>query len=412
MKIKPYYLLLLTVFSSITSFAQIKYEKGYFIDNRNLKTECLIKNIDWENNPTEIQYKQDESTEDTKLGINDIIEFGIGNTLRYIRYDIDIDQSPEDLNSLNKERNPVFKNERVFLKQLVEGTADLYLYSGVNKKKYFYSTKDIAAKQLIYKQFFKQVDYNSHLETNNFYRSQLFTDVNCNNAQPKSFDKISYTENSLVKHFQSYNQCKGDKTDIYTESTLKKKGLFRIKLIAGVNQSTLKINNLDAQGNSLDFGAKINPVFGAEFEYVLPFNKNKWSVFVEPSYTNYKSSAVYSYNTLSGPQNETMDVKATIIDVPVGIRHYMFLNDNSKIFLNIGYLNSFNSFTDIKSKNSDNVDLTEFKELVHGYIAGIGFNHKKLSMEARYYTSQEVEDYVLRTSSFKRVALILSYKIF
>lgn len=410
MKIKSYYLLVLTVIFSFTSFAQINYEKGYFIDNHNLKTECLIKNFDWENSPTEIQYKLGESSDDLRLGINDISEFGIGNTLRYIRYDIDIDQSSEDLQSLSKERNPVFKNERVFLKQLVDGTANLYLYSGVNKKKYFYSTKEIPTRQLIYKQFFKQVDYNGHLETNSFYRSQLFTDVNCNNAQPKTFDKISYKENSLVKYFQNYNLCKGDKTDVYTESSLKKKGLFQIKIIAGMNQSTMSIDNLDYYKKTLDFDVKAYPTFGAEFEYILPFNKNKWSAFFAPAYSNYKSSGVYTYNTITGPKSETMEIKATIIDLPIGVRYYMFLNQNSKIFLNLGHVISLTSFSDLKSQNSDNIDLT-FKELNRRSIVGVGFNYKKLSMEGRYYTAVDIDDYITRTSSFKSIALILSYKI-
>ena len=38
------------------SFGQIKYEKGYFINNENKKIECLIKNKDWKNNPSEFSY--------------------------------------------------------------------------------------------------------------------------------------------------------------------------------------------------------------------------------------------------------------------------------------------------------------------------------------------------------------------
>ena len=33
------------------SFGQIRYENGYYIDNNNRRTECLIKNVDWGNNP-------------------------------------------------------------------------------------------------------------------------------------------------------------------------------------------------------------------------------------------------------------------------------------------------------------------------------------------------------------------------
>ena len=37
--------------------AQISFEKGYYIDNSNQKVDCLIKNVDWKNNPTSFEYK-------------------------------------------------------------------------------------------------------------------------------------------------------------------------------------------------------------------------------------------------------------------------------------------------------------------------------------------------------------------
>ena len=39
------------------SYSQITFEKGYFISNDGIKTECFIKNLDWRNNPTEFEYK-------------------------------------------------------------------------------------------------------------------------------------------------------------------------------------------------------------------------------------------------------------------------------------------------------------------------------------------------------------------
>ena len=51
-------------------FAQISFEKGYFINNANQKTNCLIKNQDWKDNPTEFEYKLDENSESIKLLFN------------------------------------------------------------------------------------------------------------------------------------------------------------------------------------------------------------------------------------------------------------------------------------------------------------------------------------------------------
>ena len=40
---------------TINLFAQVKFEKGYFIDSQNKKVECLIKNKDWIGSPSEIE---------------------------------------------------------------------------------------------------------------------------------------------------------------------------------------------------------------------------------------------------------------------------------------------------------------------------------------------------------------------
>lgn len=42
------------IFLPILSFSQINFESGYIIRNNNIKTECLIRNVAWKNNPTNI----------------------------------------------------------------------------------------------------------------------------------------------------------------------------------------------------------------------------------------------------------------------------------------------------------------------------------------------------------------------
>ena len=40
-------IILSIIITSINCYSQIKFEKGFYIDNDGQKTECLIKNIDW-----------------------------------------------------------------------------------------------------------------------------------------------------------------------------------------------------------------------------------------------------------------------------------------------------------------------------------------------------------------------------
>ena len=52
---------LLTIILSLNSYSQVSFEKGYHIDNNDQKISCLIKNLDWKNNPTKFEFKLSEN---------------------------------------------------------------------------------------------------------------------------------------------------------------------------------------------------------------------------------------------------------------------------------------------------------------------------------------------------------------
>ena len=128
-------ILLLTIVFSLNSYSQISYEKGYFIDNANQKINCLIKNSDWKNNPTEFEYKLSEKGESKNATIRSIKEFGIDNSSKYIRSTVEIDRSSESVNFLSNDMNPNFNKETLFLRVLVEGKANLLEYVDSNLKR-------------------------------------------------------------------------------------------------------------------------------------------------------------------------------------------------------------------------------------------------------------------------------------
>jgi len=57
---------------SMFAFSQIHFEKAYFINNNDLKTECLIRNVDWRNSPTTFEYKTDANSEVQKGDIKNV----------------------------------------------------------------------------------------------------------------------------------------------------------------------------------------------------------------------------------------------------------------------------------------------------------------------------------------------------
>lgn len=151
MKTKILSLILLLI--SINSFAQISFEKGYFIDENNQKTECLIKNVDWKDNPSKFTYKREDSSIPEKGDISSVKEFGIYGFSKYIRENVKIDRSSNDYKKLTYEKDPILKQELLFLKVIIEGKSSLYYYEDRDIMRFFYSVTDTSINQLIHKRY-------------------------------------------------------------------------------------------------------------------------------------------------------------------------------------------------------------------------------------------------------------------
>ena len=120
--------LLITALLTILSFSlysQIVFENGYFINESNQKVNCLIKNVDWRDSPTEFEYKISQNEPVQKASIQTIKEFGINGISKYIGANVNIDRSGDELINMNSQKNPIFQEERLFLKVLIDGKASL-----------------------------------------------------------------------------------------------------------------------------------------------------------------------------------------------------------------------------------------------------------------------------------------------
>lgn len=405
-------LLLFLFFSSI--YSQIKFEKGYFITNDNEKVECLIRNSDWEVTPSKIIYKLTEDSEKITLSSNEIKEFSIFDKVKYSRFIVEVDQSSEDIRNLSHFRNPEFKEENVLLKHIVEGKANLYQYSEINSIKFFYSKDSTKVQQLIYKRYHSKGD-ESVISYNNYYKMQLFNDVNCSLKTIKDNDNIEYDLKDLEKYFNIYNSCSlNGETSSLDIKRSSNKGKFHLSADVRLTNYSLIVENVDSRNTNLNFDSKSVISFGAELEYVFGFLKNKWSVFLNPTYGKYKSSASYEYKTTFETKNETIDSEISMIEIPIGIRYYSFLNDNSKLFFDGGIYNILQDVNKLTSVNNSSFasNNNEFKEIYSSIYLGAGFMYKKYSVAFRYYNKVDLDDYLNKESPFKKISFILKYQIF
>ncbi len=402
------FLTVLIIILGLQGYSQTAFKKGYIINNSSKKIECLIKDLDWRNNPTKFEYKLNEDA-NVKIGtLATVKEFVIAEETKYVRFKGDIDRSisTDNINMMKYDKDPIFREEKLFLKVLLEGKSNLYQYHSESLTRYFYKTENGDIEQLIYKKY--KVEEHKIAE-NTRYKEQLWRDLKCSDISIKTFNSLDYKKNDLINFFIAYNECYNSEFIRYRKK--RKEGLFNINIRPGMNNSSLHIHN-SLVSRSANFGKKISFRMGVELEYVLPFNNNKWAILFEPTYRSYESEVEFNYfQTITNPINFKVDY--TSIEFPVGVRYYSFISDNSKLFFNGSYALEYVISDSVKSSGGSQSPVLDIK--TSGNLSfGAGYTFKnKFSAEFRFSIPREVlGNYVFWSSDFKNVSLILGYTIF
>lgn len=404
---KHFLILFIITIYSLNSYAQITFEQGYFIDNNDKKIDCLIKNQDWKNNPVEFEYRLSTNDEKKIINIESVKEFGISGVSKYIRADVQIDRSSEEIKELSTVQEPVFKKEQLFLKVLLEGAASLYQYDDQNLKRYFYRTENKPIEQLVFKSF---KDKNDRIFQNKQFIQQVRNNLSCATIKKGRIENLTYAKNKLIKLFIDYNQCKESKVVNYVN--MSKRDAFNLTIRPGINSSYLNIWNIISDTRDTDFGRKLNFRLGLEAEFIMSFNKSKWSIIAEPTYQYFKSKTTLpeSIDVMVNPELD-VTVNYQSLELPFGVRHYFFLNKQSKIFLNAGFVFdiSGNSIIDFDSNSAEDLEITSN---INFYL-GAGYKFlNRFSVEARYMTNRDLFNYTHWSNDYKNVSLILGYTLF
>ncbi|MCG9793615.1 PorT family protein [Flavobacterium algicola] len=393
---KKQYLLILFLLIYSISYSQITFEKGYFITTNGEKVICQIKNLDWMNSPSEFEYRLSEIDQVKKATIQTVKEFSIDNFSKYVRSYVGIDRSSNKINELSEVRSAILEEEELFLKVLIEGEASLYRYNSPDIVRFFYTINDSKIEQLIFKLYkFNTGEFNE----NNEYRQQLLLKLKCEKITEKDFKYLEYDEKELKKLFIKYNQCRNK--DFKIMQPKEKKDLFNLTLRPRFNFSSFKLSNFGSTTGNIDYGNNQTLGFGIESEIIFGFNKNKWSLILEPTYQYFKSQKeVYNFKT-------SIDYKS--IELPIGIRYYMFLNENSKLFLNGAYVIDFSLNSEL-FRGGEILDISN----AYNFAFGIGYKIKdRYSVEFRMQTARNLQkDYVYYTSSYQQASMILGYTLF
>ncbi|OAB25667.1 hypothetical protein SAMN05444395_10862 [Flavobacterium fryxellicola] len=402
-------LLLLIIILSFDASAQISFEKGYFITNAGEKIDCLIKNIDWRNNPMDFEYQLVQNGTLMNENIKSVKEFGIYNNSKYIRSTVRIDKSGNNINNFSDEKNPIFVEEQLFLKVLIEGKSNLYQYEKGNLQRFFYNKDNGNIEQLVFKNF---KNYENKTGENNQFRQQLWNDLKCPSFTLNKMTNLKYQKNSLIAYFMEYNKCNNSEFINYENKV--KKDLFNLSIRPRLNNSSFFVEDLVSNSPDIDFGNKLGFSFGVEAEFILPFNRNKWALTIEPIYQNFKSEKAVNGSFFSG-REQIATANYNYIEIPISVRHYFFLNNNGKVFINASYIIAISSNSSLEFTSPPNI-FSKSVELVtrRNFGFGVGYKFKnKYSLEMRLQTSTNiVADYGYWDSNYKTSSLIFGYTLF
>lgn len=395
-------LFLLLIFTSFISFAQIDFQSGYYINNAGERFPVEIKYVEWKNNPAEFTYRSSGSTEARTVGIKEVTAFGVDGQVNYVRATVPVDQSNPNLKDLSNHGQFESKEETVFLKTLVEGDADLFELRRGNMQQFFYRSGEEDIQTLIYKRYIPPTSIK--IAENKQYQQQLYNSLECEGITQGEITKTEYKRGQLVSLFTNYNECNNSEYKNFTVVDASRDA-FNLRIRPGVNFSSLGFSTSVVK-RDLEFGNKTGLRLGLEGEYVLPFFRNKWSFIVEPTYRSYEGETTFPEP--APLEDGTVSVKYQSIELPFGVRHYFFLNNDHQIFINATYTVDFvvgDSYYDFETA-ADYPDNQFDSNSGTNFSFGLGYNFKRYQVEARYNTEREVS---IGNSRYKSFSVIFGY---
>ncbi len=381
-------LIILVLCFTSSSIAQTKFEKGFYLDNNGQKTEGLIKNEDWLKDPKQLVFKPEESQKEIVLKINEVSYFEVG-VYKFKRFVVPYDLNYNEKSAPTYNNEPDYEKRTVFLQLLVKGKASLYKLG--SDYRFYYTIHDDSIRHLLYFTYSKV----GVIRTNESYKTQLFNNLKCESITVNDMDKIVFKTKSLKNFFVKYNNCSGEKPYVYEN---KKKNIFHLTPLIGIRSASISVRNSANSIQNVDFGNKWNPVFGLNLEYVLPFNNNKWSVFLEPVYQSYKSEV--SIQTYNGAADYSS------IEMHLGFKYSFYLTNSSTLFVNAALM-----IYEIPIKKSINtLDISS----VANFSAGIGYlYHDRFSASLRISAPRELlSSYAYYFAKYQYFEFVLGYRIF
>ncbi len=364
-------LLLIVMLLSMIVQAQKRFQKGFYVDNQNVKHECFIKNNNWFNSPEMIEIKTDSLSKTTsEISIDRMKEFVINGKVKYIRYK---KNEIFDNNIINNYKLPTFNY--VMLKELVLGNPSLY--SLQDTRVYFFSKKEGENPQFL--EYFNgnETIFNEFTSNDN-YKIKIINDFGI--IQPediKKIEKLQYYDQELIAFFNYLNKNKNENFVVVENNTSEDNSEISLIARIGYRRSNFKYTYFNPSTNKVMFVDEFQntaPRFGFLIGFRPSIANKKILIFADINYSNEKFIGY-------GEDDRNYKVEFSHIQVPIGLSYSLIRKKDFDLFLSSAFVLdviSRKSFADINRFNIDG-----HLETGSNFEVGLGCGFKRFNIEVK-----------------------------
>jgi hypothetical protein len=388
--------------------AQKNYQSGYVIGLRGDTVRGFIERKNWDRNPIHISFKQHLSSETIRYGPHDIRSLCVGSEL-YESAVIDVDTSPNKIADLDGNALPVYVRDTVFLQALFRGDKSLFHFKDVNARSHFYIKED-GYVHLVYKEYltslFRFDNYETKVAENLKYKGQLILYLkDCQDISSRMHN-LKYQTHALIELFKYYYQCASKPAEFVNNL---KEGTTSFGIMLGVSNASIDLGYKSGL-SYLNLSKSTDPTIGLFYEFEMTRIKGL-SLTNDLFYTLLSTDGTVTRGG-GGTVESTTD--ATFKIHYIKTNHIVRLNllKKGRLYIGAGLSTGFvikkeYSIVETYSTGLVTSPVFESKPLELGYVAGIGTNIGKLSIEGRFDST----DGITNNSSTQRMLFLLRYRL-
>lgn len=425
---------------SLISNGQENETPGFIIQHDGDTLDGYIDYRNWDKNPSALAFKVNKDDAYQIFSPQDISGYGVENEV-YKSATVDTEVSPDDEMVLTTDPNISTIKVSVFLQELIRGEKGLYYFVNQVGKNQFYIYHDRIFELLVYKRYYKEINYRYVVAEINQFIGQLVNYMNDCPEILRTIEKAEYSSSDLKNVFIKYHSLKGINIDFNRKN---KKLQIDIGVLAGAYSTSLDFNNIGKSGeidlnrNNLSFYKDFHPdnyiafTPGIFVDIIWPYAGRKWSLHNELTYQKYKSSGTVvsmgygtRYDILFDQSNLRLN----------NLMRYTHPINDFNIFLNAGVANTLGSKVkdgtykiDLET-NEIQESINAFKNLTgnFAFLVGAGASYKNFSLEfrierfrnkaadsyieKRLHTNHVFLNYRLNTKNTKKIGNYLSTQV-